>query len=67
MAFIFKKPSLFSISISSVSKDKPSPLAKSAKPPRSAKDSNWIIPGALITLKLSKLALYNILWIFNLD
>ena len=39
--------------ISKISKDMPSPLAKSAKPPRSARESNLTIPGALTTLKFS--------------
>ena len=39
--------------ISKTSKDKPSPSAKSASPPKSAKDNNLIKPGALITLKFS--------------
>ena len=47
------KPSLLSILISKISNDNPSPSAKSASPPRSAKDNNLMIPGALITLKFS--------------
>ena len=48
--------SFFSISISNTSKDNPSPSAKSAKPPKSAKDNNLITPGAFITLKFSILS-----------
>ena len=39
--------------ISSVSKDRPSPSARSANPPKSANESNFTIPGALTTLKFS--------------
>ena len=39
-----------------MSKDNPSPSARSAKPPKSAKDNNWITPGAFITLKFSILS-----------
>ena len=39
--------------ISNLSKDKPSPSAKSASPPKSARDKSLITPGALIILKLS--------------
>ena len=53
ISFIFKKPFSLSIFISKISKDKPSPFAKSANPPKSAKDNNLIKPGALITLKFS--------------
>ena len=44
------------MSISNLSKDNPSPSAKSAKPPRSAKDNNLITPGAFTTLKFSILS-----------
>ena len=44
---------MLSILISKISNDNPSPSAKSASPPRSAKDNNLMIPGALITLKFS--------------
>ena len=53
ISFNFKKFLLFSILISKTSNDKPSPSAKSANPPRSAKDNNLITPGALTTLKFS--------------
>ena len=36
-----------------MSNDKPSPSAKSANPPRSARDKSFITPGALTTLKFS--------------
>ena len=49
----FKKSLFFSIFISKISKVNPSPAAKSAKPPRSAKESNFTTPGALMTLKFS--------------
>jgi hypothetical protein len=45
ISFNFKKFLSFSISISNVSKDKTYPSAKSAKPPKSAIESNFIIPG----------------------
>ena len=35
------------------SKDKPSPSAKSARPPKSARDKSCTTPGAFTTLKLS--------------
>ena len=41
------------MSISSTSKDNPSPSAKSTNPPRSANDSNFITPGAFVNLKFS--------------
>ena len=41
------------MSISKTSKDKPSPSAKSAKPLKSANDSNFITPGAFTILKFS--------------
>ena len=44
------------MSISKTSKDKPSPSARSANPPRSANDNNLITPGAFITLKFSILS-----------
>ena len=53
ISFNFKKSLLFSILISKRSKDKPSPSARSARPPKSAKDNNLITPGALTTLKFS--------------
>jgi hypothetical protein len=56
ISFNFKKFLFFSISISNTSNDKPSPSAKSAKPPKSANDNNLITPGALITLKFSILS-----------
>ena len=40
-----------------MSNDNPSPSAKSAKPPKSAKDNNLITPGALTILKFSILRL----------
>ena len=39
--------------ISRTSNDIPSPSAKSAKPPKSARDSNFTIPGAFVTLNFS--------------
>ena len=50
----FKKPSsLLVILISNLSKDKPSPSAKSARPPKSARDKSFTTPGAFTTLKSS--------------
>ena len=46
----------FSKLISKISKDRPSPSAKSANPPKSARDNNFITPGAFITLKFSILS-----------
>ena len=45
------------ILISSLSKDKPSPDAKSASPPKSANDNNLITPGAFFILKFSIISL----------
>ena len=53
ISFNFKISFFFSILISKTLKDIPSPSAKSAKPPKSAKVSNLTIPGAFITLKFS--------------
>ena len=52
-SFKFKSPFELVICISILSKDKPSPSAKSAKPPKSASDKSFTKPGALITLKFS--------------
>ena len=41
------------ITISSFSKDRPSPSARSARPPKSAKDNNLTKPGASLILKFS--------------
>ena len=45
------------MSISKTSKVNPSPSAKSARPLRSASESNFTIPEAFITLKFSILSL----------
>ena len=45
--------SFFIIPISKISKDKPSPAARSAKPPKSAKDKSFTNPGAFTILKFS--------------
>ena len=47
---------MFSILASRISNDKPSPSARSASPPRSARDNNFTILGALINLKFSILS-----------
>ena len=44
------------MSISNKSKERPSPSAKSASPPKSASDNNFITSGALTTLKFSILS-----------
>ena len=46
----------FSMFISNESKERPSPSAKSTRPPKSASDNNLIKPGAFITLKFSILS-----------
>ena len=49
LSYLFKnflEESLFFIFISKMSNDIPSPSAKSAKPPKSAKESNFTNPGA---------------------
>ena len=56
ISFNFIRFLFFSILISKISNDNPSPSAKSANPPKSAKDNNLTTPGALITLKFSILS-----------
>ena len=48
-----KKPLSSFILSSILSKDNPSPSAKSARPPKSARDKSFTTPGALTTLKFS--------------
>ena len=52
----FKKSLFFSISTSKTSKDSPSPSARSAKPPKSARESNFTKPGTFTILKFSILS-----------
>ena len=53
ISFNFNNSLVFCILISKISNDIPSPSARSANPPRSAKDNNFTIPGAFTTLKFS--------------